>query len=375
MKLCIFPNDSMTSYFNKGEIKNEYFNPENYFSEIHIISLFEEDVKINEIQSMAGTGKLTLHEIGKVNLKNYTKFEPKIVELVGKIKPNLIRAYNPLIQGWMASKCSKKLEIPYIISLHTNYDQQRKLDRNPIQFLKKNYLWRKLEKTSISNANAVICVYEFIIPYAKKNNAKNIELIYNKIDLRKFCTYEKNQNVEEKPLIVSVGRLIEQKDHMYILKAVKNLDVKLTVVGDGPNYSRLNNFIVNNKMEDQVKIIKRISNEKLPQLYNSAQIYVQPLKNLDGIPIPVLEAMACGLPVVMSEHKKNYSQIIDSSVIYVKNDHKEFRKEILNLLNDKNLVKTMKEKSKRILEEISGEKMIEKEIKLLDQILEKKEQF
>ena len=38
----------------------------------------------------------------------------------------------------------------------------------------------------MKNADAVICVYDFIIPYAKKMGSKNISVIYNKVDLNKF---------------------------------------------------------------------------------------------------------------------------------------------------------------------------------------------
>ena len=159
MKLCVLPNDSLTSYYKKGEIKQGYFNPDNYFSEIHVISLFNEEIKFDQIQSMAGNAKLIVHVLGKVNLSNYKKIEPKLIEIVKEIKPDLIRSYNPLIQGWLAAQVAKKLKIPYVISLHTNYDQQRKLHKiqnSILQFIKSNYLWKKLEKFSIKNEYVVI---------------------------------------------------------------------------------------------------------------------------------------------------------------------------------------------------------------------------
>ena len=92
MKLCIFPNDPIIAYFEKGEIKERYFNPNNIFDEIHVISFIEKDVEESKVQKIAGDAKLVIHSMGKINLKNRKKHLPKILELVDKINPDIIRA-------------------------------------------------------------------------------------------------------------------------------------------------------------------------------------------------------------------------------------------------------------------------------------------
>ena len=67
-KLVVFPNDSLLDYFNKGEIKERYFNPLNWFDEIHIISLFHEEIEAKKVQKLAGNAVLKIHNFGKVNL-------------------------------------------------------------------------------------------------------------------------------------------------------------------------------------------------------------------------------------------------------------------------------------------------------------------
>ena len=54
MKLCIFPNDPIASYEEKGEIKDRYFNPMELFDEVHIISLIEKDIEELKVQSLVG---------------------------------------------------------------------------------------------------------------------------------------------------------------------------------------------------------------------------------------------------------------------------------------------------------------------------------
>ena len=54
MKLCVFPNDPMIAYYNKGELKDRYFNPKNLFDEIHLISFIEHDIDELKVQKVVG---------------------------------------------------------------------------------------------------------------------------------------------------------------------------------------------------------------------------------------------------------------------------------------------------------------------------------
>ena len=86
MIACIFPNDPIQAYFEKGEIKERYFNPNDIFDEIHIISFTEKDIEESKVQKIAGNAKLIIHSVGEINLKNRKKYVPKVLELVDKIK-------------------------------------------------------------------------------------------------------------------------------------------------------------------------------------------------------------------------------------------------------------------------------------------------
>lgn len=371
-KICIFTNDSLLSYYNKGEIKERYFNPNNYFDEVHIISLFDEEIGEDSVNIVAGTGILKIHKMGRANLSNYKSFEEPLIELIREIKPDIIRSYNPLIQGWLATRIAKKLGIPIVISLHTNYLQQKefaKKEKNYLQYMKLIYTYKKFESFVIKNSDAVICVYEFIVPYAKKMDAKNIHVIYNRVDVNRFspnCKKELNFN---KPTIISVGRLTEQKNHRYLIEAIKDLDANLLIIGDGPNFQHLNDVIQTLQVEDKVQIIKRVPNEKLCGYYTSCDVYAQPMEFLDGIPMPVLEAMACGLPVVMSKHQSNYTEVIDEAIVFVDNNPKSFADAIKKILSDQKYKGDLERNSKNVMQKISGNIMEQKERELYENLI------
>jgi len=372
--LCIFPNDPLISYYKKGEIKDRYFNPCNFFNEIHVISLFDDEIKEDKVKKMAGNAILKIHRMGKVNLSNYKSFEQKIISLVSTINPSLIRAFNPRVQGWLAAKASLKLHIPLVISLHTNYKQQMELAKNTQKFfryLKLKYASIKLEKFSLENADAVICVYEFIVPYAKKLGAKNIHIIYNKVDTQRFSDKIKKKFFSDKPTILSVGRLIDQKNHHYLIESMKDLDAKLLIIGDGPNFKSLSSLGKKLDLTNKIEMIKKVPNEELPEYYVSCDLYAQPMENLGGIPIPVLEAMSCGLPIVMSKHSSDYSEIIDEAVVFVENNPSSFTNAFKQILTNPEYKEKLKTKSLSVINKISGTKMEEKELTLYKTLIKK----
>lgn len=362
-KLVVFPNDSLLDYYKKGEIKERYFNPKNWFDEIHVISLFDHEIESDKVKQLAGSGKLIIHKIEKVNLSNYKSFENKIVSLISKIKPLVIRSFNPRVQGWLATKASKRLQIPIIISLHTNYDQQKELvkkERKYFKFLKYYYSSQTLEKYVLQNSDCVICVYEFIIPYAKKMKAKNIEIIYNKVDLTKFSN--SNTIKSNPPTIISVGRLISQKTRYNIIRSVQNLDVKLIIIGNGPDYEKYNELIQSLNISEKVKMIKQVPNAELANYYTSSDIFALEMENLGGIPIPFLEAMASGLPVVTTKHSDTCSEITDNAIVFVENTPESFGFEFQKILSNVEYRKDLQKKSLDIIKKIDGKKMEEKEL-------------
>ena len=371
-KLVVLPNDPLLDYYNKGEIKSRYFNPQNWFEEILVISLFDHEIEPEKVQKLAGNAVLKIYNFGKVNLSNYKSYEKKIIEKISEINPQIIRSFNPRIQGWLAVKASQKLDIPVVISLHTNYEQQKQFAKeqgNYFQFLKFKYSSSKLEKFSLQNSNSVICVYEFIVPYAKKMGASDIQVIYNKVDLEKFSTSIEKKKFFNKPTVISVGRLIKQKNRKYIIEAIKDLDIELLIIGDGPQFDETNQLIHSLDLEERVKIIKNVSNEELAPYYLAADIFALPMQDLDGIPIPFLEAMACGLPVVTTKHSDSYSEITDKAVVFVENKSIEFHNAFKEILSNPDYKKQLVTKSLEVAKMINGDIMEEKELELYKKLL------
>ena len=335
MKVCIFPNDPIIAYFEKGEIKDRYFNPNNIFDEIHIISFTDKDIEESKVKKIAGNAELIIHAVGEISIKNRKKHVTKIQELVRKIHPDVIRTYNSLIHGWFAAQISKELKIPLFVSLHTQYDYNRKLakKKNLKKFLALKYLEKFIEPIVLKNADKITIVYKIIEPYVLKHTSNKPELLYNKIDCEKFYNAKKIDTLP-KPLILSVGNLIESKNHKLLIESMKNIEANLLVIGKGELQNALQNYIKSMGLEDKITILESVPYENIPSYYKTANVFALAYDpNQEGLPMPVMEAMASGIPVVVPE-SEDTKELADS-IIFAERNVKAFTKKINDLLNNK----------------------------------------
>ncbi len=347
MRLCIFPNDPINAYYQKGEIKPRYYNPNNTFDEIHIISFIENDVEESKVQVIAGNAKLKIHSVGKVKLKDRNKNLNKIFSLVREINPDVIRAYNPLLEGWFAAKCSQELGIPLFVSLHIQYDVLRKLYRktNLKRYLALKYTERFVEPVVLKTANKITMVYRIIEPYVIKHNGIKPELLYNRINIVQFSNAQPIPDLP-KHVVLSVGRLTEQKNHQCLIKAMKDVNGHLLIIGDGELYDVLKKLIKELDVEDKITLLKSVPNIEIHRYYKAAEIFALAYDPaLEGLPIPVIEAMASGLPVVIPYPNKQYSDRLENIAVFSERNSSSFAKNINHLLTDVELRNNISKKS------------------------------
>jgi len=373
--LCVFPNDPLSAYYSKGEIKSRYFNPKNVFDEIHVISLFDSDVKGDEVKQIAGNATLKIHIVGKTTLLNVKSKRKDVTELIKTIHPDIIRAYNPLLQGWLAVEAGKKLGIPVVISLMGDYDRDLRhfamKNRDIKSYLKLSYTKKFLESHSIKNADVIIIIYEFIRNYAEKMGAKNIHLVYNRIDLSQFSTNSLPVFVESKPVVICVGRLMKEKNQECLIRAIKDLNVKLLLIGDGPQYEELTNLVKELKIQDKVKFERTVAHKDIHKYYASADVFALPIK-YGGFAIPVLEAAASGLPVILPKQEFDGNpELIQDFALLVDNNPESFRSAIEKILSDKDTYEKMVQAGLNTVKKINSDIMEEKEKNIYLSLLKK----
>ncbi len=102
------------------------------------------------------------------------------------------------------------------------------------------------------------------------------------------------------PTLISVGHLIERKAHDLVIEALPHLPGHtLLIAGEGPEDAKLRALADRLGVSDRVRFLGRRPHEELPDLYGAADILVL-ASSREGWANVLLEAMACGTPVVAS---------------------------------------------------------------------------
>ncbi len=382
MKALIFPNDPLVAYLKKGELKERYFNPNNIFKEVHFVTFFEDECSINEIQKTIGNAKGYIHSMRPISLLDMffpNKRLKGIINKVGSLDVDIVRAYNPIFQGFFAGIASIHLKVPFLISLHGNYDldirYQYRVNRDK-RYLK--YLLTKftVEPKSLQMATHVLGAYKFAGRYATDNGVdkSKLSIIYNRVYLDRFKP--SLDKVSSKQIrVISVGRLIKEKGQRVLIEAMKQLDqnISLTIVGDGEDHDFLVAKSKALNLLDRVSFIRSVPNEKLAGLYREHDIFALPIQ-YGGICIPVLEATASGLALVMPKPiHEDTPEIICEYAEVVENSSNGFANGIRKVANDSELREKMVNKGFKVIKDYSGDIMERKESELYKKLVYKNE--
>lgn len=339
LKLCVFLTDPMKVFYRKGEIKERYYNPGDVFNEVHLVSFCHKDLDPDIVKEVAGRAKLFIHPVGRNNIILLPFIIIKILSLTKKISPDVIRAYDSSLRGALAVLCGRILGIKTVISLHADLDEQRRF-RKDFKFR----IRRFLERYSLGNANKVICVTGYLVPYAKRYGAKDVTVIYNRIDVKSFYNDRKRDDHTARE-ILCVARLDSQKYQECLIRALKNIDMNLTLIGSGQMEKYLRELVVKLNIGDKVRFIGAVANKEIPFYYKSADIFAI-ATHYEGFCIPVIEAMASGLPIIASDIPP-IREVVDGAGILVENKPEAFSNMFKRLKEDKDLYISLSEAGKR----------------------------
>jgi glycosyltransferase involved in cell wall biosynthesis len=137
-------------------------------------------------------------------------------------------------------------------------------------------------------------------------NGTPLVRVYNGLDLDRFV--RDGVPRARPPLALAVGRLIEKKGFADLVRACALLaangtDFRCAIVGKGPLEPSLRELIRSLGVERRVELAGPVPRERLLELYPRAAVFAAPCVvagdgNRDGLPTVLVEAMACGVPVV-----------------------------------------------------------------------------
>lgn len=193
------------------------------------------------------------------------------------------------------------------------------------------------------------------------------------LNLKEFKIKKKFENRSNS--IGYVGRLSEEKGLLNFAKAIKeiskeNYNLNYFIGGDGELRNQIEKYFEKERVFN-VKIIGWISHEQLPDFLNDLKLIVLP-SYTEGLPNIILEAMACGTPVLANSVGSIPDIIKDGETGFIMEDNspKCIAKNIQRVLSYPNLDQIIKNARALILREFTYEAAVDRYRKIFYDLLE-----
>jgi colanic acid/amylovoran biosynthesis glycosyltransferase len=226
---------------------------------------------------------------------------------------------------------SRLLDIPFTFTAHA-YDIWRE------QLLLPEKLHAASQTVTCTGCNRDHLIHTYGADPAK------IRVVYHGVDLQRFRPQPRQVNGE--PVVLSVGRLVEQKGYEYLLHACADLAsdgerFQCRIVGDGPRRAGLEALADRLGLSDRVHFLGKMFHEQLVAEYAAADVFALlcvPASDddRDGIPNTLIEAMAMELPVVSTRFSGIPELVTDGATGFLTEtaDHRGAASALRTLLRD-----------------------------------------
>ena len=214
-----------------------------------------------------------------------------------------VQEFPPFYNGIGARLLWNRIKVPYVLEI-------MHIPGYPKAASFKEIFYRGLMKVFIkydsAKAKAIRIINQRQTPdFLKKAGISERKMVYIPavyIDLEIFS----KKNVEKKYDLVFAARLEKNKGIIYLVKAIELVkkqkpDITLLVIGGGPLKERLKKYIAGKGLSENIIFSGWLETaQDVSSAYNGARIFISPSLN-EGGPRVVLEAMACGLPVITTK--------------------------------------------------------------------------
>lgn len=226
----------------------------------------------------------------------------------------------------------------------------------PKKIIVNSYLFKEIFFKKLKIKPTVI--YNAIDPLQiKKNSQKKI----------KFNFFEKT-NLK----IISIGRLVDQKDHLTTLMALNlikdKINFKYLIIGQGSNEEILREFIKKNNLSKKVKIMKYKQNP-FPYLKKADTLILSSV--YEGLPNVILEAMALKKFIISSDCPTGPSEILEKGkhgMLFNPKNYKDLSQKILLFGKNKKEYNKIAIKAFKTLSRFNQELILKKYLKLIKSI-------
>lgn len=297
--------------------------------------------------------------------------EKRLDEIIPHIKPDILHAHSPALNGLAALAMAKKYRIPLVYECRAFWEDAA-VDHGTTQEGSLRYrVTKALETHVFKRAHAVTTICEGL-----KNDiisrgvpADKITVIPNAVDIDKFSFGEsadpalaQELKLAGKKVLGFIGSFYAYEGLLLLLEAMPAIvhsqaDARLLLVGGGPQLKQIKNKIKALGLQDVVIVTGRVPHEQVQRYYNLVDILVYPrlsMRLTDLVtPLKPLEAMAQGRLLVASDVGGHRELIRDkvTGYLFKAGDKAALTDAVLFALSDQNRWDEFKRAGRKYVEE------------------------
>jgi glycosyltransferase involved in cell wall biosynthesis len=293
--------------------------------------------------------------------------------LINEIRPDIIHVHAPNFFSSSIIAVAKLKNIPLIATAHR------------VEVDKVNTVLHFLRKLALQRFDKVVAVSNFTRSLAVSAGvqSENVIVVYNSCNESIFSPRDKliaRQKLglpSNKKIILYVGNLIKRKGIDTLVESCKILhstttDFLTLILGNGVEREDLEKQVVSNDLSNKILFLSDIGQDKLPQYYNAADVFVLPSVS-EGHAAVILEAMVSGLPVVASKTGGNIETVVDgvNGYLFDVGNSEMLAEQLRKIITDNSLGENMSLRSSEIyLKKFSTEFQIQTHLKVYHSLID-----
>ena len=296
--------------------------------------------------------------------------EKRLIEIIPKVKPDIIHAHSPVLNGRAAVSAGKKFGIPVVYEIRAFWEDAAVDHGTTTEGSLRYKLTRAMETRVIKESDAVTTICEGLrsdivnrgVPESK------VTVIPNAVDISKFNPNPAVDAVLQEKLGLKGCRVIGFIGSFYAYEGLPLLvealplilkecsDTKLLLVGGGPQEEKIKQLVCKLKLEDKVMFTGRVPHEEVQKYYDLVDIFVYPrlsMRLTDLVtPLKPLEAMAQKRLVVASDVGGHKELIKDgvTGMLFKADNVNDLAKTVSDLMQQQDKWPAMREAGRRYVE-------------------------
>lgn len=295
----------------------------------------------------------------------------RLDEIIPQIKPDILHAHSPALNGLAALRMAKKYNIPLVYECRAFWEDAA-VDHGTTHEGSLRYrVTKALETHVFKNADAVTTICEGLRTdiISRGVKAEKITVIPNAVDIEKFSYGEAAEpglldqlGLADKIVLGFIGSFYAYEGLLLLLDALPTIlksqpQVRLLLVGGGPQQKLIKAKVEALGLRDYVILAGRVAHEQVQRYYNLVDIFVYPrlsMRLTDLVtPLKPLEAMAQGRLVVASDVGGHHELIRDgeNGYLFKAGDPQALAQTVLQAIDQQEQWEKIRQSGRRYVED------------------------